>query len=84
MMIRLMESIANDLIQSLLPAGFVTVGDEVRVEQKAPALSRTKVRAKSKLLEADGRKLLSDVCVMQDDKVIGEGLHLRTIVKVAG
>ena len=84
MMIGLMESIVNDLIRSLLPVGFGTVDDQVRVEQKSPALSGTNVTAKSKLLEADGRKLLSDVCVVQDDKVIGEGVHRRIIIKVAG
>lgn len=84
MMISLMESVANDLIRSLLPAGFVTVGYEVSVKHKAPAFSGTRVTAKSKLLEADRTKLLFEVCVMQEDKVIGEGLHRRTIIKVAG
>jgi len=84
MMFNLMESVASDLIQPLLPAGFVTVGYEVSVKHKAPTLSGTKVTARSKLLEADGRKLLFEVCVMQEDKVIGEGFHRRTIIKVAG
>jgi predicted thioesterase len=42
----------------------VTVGDEVSVKHKAPALGGTKVTAKSKRLEADGRKRLFEVCVM--------------------
>jgi predicted thioesterase len=83
-MISLMESVANDLIRSLLPAGCVTLGHEVSVKHKATAFSGTKVTAKSKLLEADRTKLLFEVCVMQEDKVIEEGLHRRTIIKVAG
>lgn len=83
-MISLMESVGNDLIQPLLPAGFVTVGYEVSVKHNAPALSGTKVTAKSKLLEADGRKVLFEVCVMQGDKVVGEGLRRMTIIKVVG
>ena len=79
-----MEPVANDLIQPLLRAGLVTIGDEVSVKHKAPALSRTKERTKSKLFEADGRKLLFEVCVIQGDKVIGEGLHRRPLIKVAG
>jgi predicted thioesterase len=31
-----------------------------------------------------GARLLFEVCVMQENKVIGEGLHQRTILKVAG
>jgi predicted thioesterase len=67
MMISLMESVANNLIQPLLPAGFVTVGYEVSVKHKSPALSGTKGTAKSERLEADGRKLLFEMCVMQED-----------------
>ena len=83
-MISLMESGANDLIQPLLPAGFVTVGCEVSVKHEAPALSETKVMPKTQLLEADGRKLLFKGCVMHGDNVIGEGLHWRIIIKVTG
>jgi predicted thioesterase len=43
-----------------------------------------KVTAKSKRLEADGRKLLFEVCVMQEDRVIGKGLRRRTILKGTG
>ena len=66
-----MEPVVNDLIQPLLPAGLATIGDEVSVKHKAPALRRTKVTAKNKRFEVDGRKLLFEVCVMQGDKVIG-------------
>jgi len=71
-----MESMANDLIHSFLPAGFGTVDDQVRVEQKSPALSGTKARAKS--------KLLFEVCIMQDDKEIGQRLHRRIIHRGTG
>jgi predicted thioesterase len=58
MMIRLMESIANDLIQPWLSAGLARVGCEVSVKHKAPALGGTKLTAKSKRLEADGGQAL--------------------------
>ena len=84
MTISLMEPVANDRIQPWIPAGFVTVGYEVSVKHKSPALSGTKVTAKRKQLEADGRKLLIEVCAMQEDKVIGEGFPQGTIVKGTG
>jgi hypothetical protein len=39
------------------------------------SLSGTKLTAKSKGLKADRCILLVEVCVMQEDKVIGEGLQ---------
>jgi predicted thioesterase len=36
------------------------------------------------LLKADGRKLLFEMCVMQEDKVVEEGLHRKTIIQGAG
>ncbi|HYA94338.1 MAG TPA: hypothetical protein VEK32_22860 [Thermodesulfobacteriota bacterium] len=37
-----------------------------------------------KLLKADGRKPLFEMCVTQEDKVIEEGLHRKTIIQGAG
>ena len=84
MMISLMEVVANDLVQPLLPPGFVTVGYEVHVKHKAPARLGAHVTVAAKLVEADGRKLLFEVRLLQAEKVIGEGLHRRTIIKAAG
>ena len=83
MMISLMEGLAMQLIHPLLPAGFTTVGHEVHVKHKAPALIASRIKVLCRLLEADGRKLLFEVRVMQAEKVIGEGLHRRTIVPVS-
>jgi hypothetical protein len=35
-------------------------------------------------LKGDRGKLLFEVCIMEEDKVIGEELHQRTHIKVAG
>lgn len=37
-----------------------------------------------KLLKADGRKPLFEICVTQEDKVIEEGLHRKTIIQGGG
>jgi fluoroacetyl-CoA thioesterase len=80
MMISLMERVCKDLVQPLLPSGFITVGYEVHVKHKAAAPLGTEVNVSCKLLEADGRKLLFEVRVTVGDKIIGEGTHRRTIV----
>ena len=82
MMIGMMENLAWDLTQGLLPPGFTTVGYEVNVKHKAPATLGTSVTVWTRLLEADGRKLLFEVRISHGDKVIGEGLHRRTIIQI--
>jgi predicted thioesterase len=80
MMISLMEGVCKDLVQGLLPPGFITVGYEVHVKHKAAAAIGSQVTVWCKVLEADGRRLLFEVRVMEGDRVIGEGQHRRTII----
>ncbi|MEE8349847.1 MAG: thioesterase family protein [Acidobacteriota bacterium] len=82
MMIRFMELNSADLIRPLLPAGLASVGYEVYVRHKAPAFLGAEITVWTKLLEADGRKLLFEVRVSEGEKLIGEGTHRRTIVPV--
>jgi fluoroacetyl-CoA thioesterase len=80
MMISLMELVCKDLVQGLLPPGFITVGYEVNVKHKTAVQLGTEINVWCKLLEADGRKLLFEVRVSAGDKIVGEGFHRRTIV----
>jgi predicted thioesterase len=80
MMISLMEGVAKDLIESLLPPGFITVGYEVHIRHKAAVALGAQVKSWCKLLEVNGRKLLFEVRVTEGEKVIGEGEHRRTII----
>ena len=84
MMIGLMEIVSKDLVQPFLPPGYTTVGFEVNIKHKAPAFIGSQIAVRSKVLEADGRKLLFEVRVTEGEKVIGEGLHRRTIIQVSG
>ena len=84
MMIGLMEMVAKDLVQPLLPDGYTTVGYEVHIKHKAPAFLGSHIKVWCKVLEADVRKLLFEVRVTEGEKVIGEGLHRRTIIQVSG
>jgi fluoroacetyl-CoA thioesterase len=80
MMINLMEGVCKDLADKLLPQGYITVGYEVHVKHKAAAPVGTPIKAWCEILEVDGRKILFNVRVTAEDKVIGEGLHRRTII----
>jgi fluoroacetyl-CoA thioesterase len=84
MMIELMEVVSKDMVQALLPDGFITVGYEVHIKHKAAAPVGAEVKAWAHLTEVDGRKLLFEVKVTMDEKIIGEGLHRRTIIPYSG
>ncbi len=83
MMIAWMEVTSVNLVRPCLPDGFATVGYEVQVKHKAPALLGSELTVSSKLLEANGRKLLFEVSVTEGEKIIGKGLHRRTIVPMS-
>jgi fluoroacetyl-CoA thioesterase len=80
MMISLMEAVCKDLVQGLLPLGYITVGYEVHVKHKAAAPVGTKVKVGCEILEVDGRKILFSVRVTAGGAIIGEGQHRRTII----
>lgn len=80
MMISLMEGVCKDLVQDLLPPGFITVGYEVHVKHRAPAPIGAQVKVGCKLLDVDGRRLLFEVRVTEGERVIGDGEHRRTII----
>jgi len=82
MMIGLMEIVCKDMVQPLLPPGYTTVGYEVHIKHKAAAPIGAQLKVWGKVLEAEGRKLLFEVRVTEGEKIIGEGLHRRTIVPV--
>ena len=83
MMIELMEIVCKEMVQPLLPTGYTTVGYEVHVKHKAAAFVGAQLRVWGKVLEAEGRKLLFEVRVTEGEKIIGEGLHRRTIVLIS-
>jgi fluoroacetyl-CoA thioesterase len=80
MMIDMMETVCEQLIHSLTPSEFTSVGYEVNIKHKAPAFLGSQVKVWCEVQEVAGRKILLKVRVTQEDKVIGEGLHRRTIV----
>lgn len=84
MMISLMEKVAMNLAQEHLPSGFTTVGYEVSVRHKAPAGIGAALTIWCRLVEVDGRKLLFEVRATEGEKIVGEGLHRRTIIQVIG
>ncbi|KAF1085811.1 Fluoroacetyl-CoA thioesterase [Sporotomaculum syntrophicum] len=80
-MIGLMEKAALSSVDPLLPEGYSTVGIKVNVEHVAATPIGGNVRAHSKLMEIDGRRLVFDVQAYDDIRLVGQGIHERFIVQ---
>lgn len=81
-MIGLMENSALMAVDEHLGEGYATVGIHVDIKHLAATPVRMKVKAISKLVKIDGKKLLFEVEAYDEEKKIGEGRHTRYIIKI--
>jgi fluoroacetyl-CoA thioesterase len=79
-MIALMEQTAIESVSQLVPEGFITVGTEVSVKHFKATLPGKVVSCNSKLMLAEGSKLVFDVSASDESGLIGKGTHTRYIV----
>ena len=79
-MIALMEKAALESVQPHLEEGLGTVGIRLEVSHLAATPLGMIVRAESELVEINKRMLTFKVAAYCGDKLIGEGIHKRSIV----
>ena len=79
-MIALMENAAMLAVDQTLPPEQTTVGAHIDVSHLRPTPVGAEVIATAELTAVDDRRLTFHVVAMQDDRVIGEGTHVRFIV----
>jgi fluoroacetyl-CoA thioesterase len=82
MMILHMEMASGAAIASHLPAGFVSVGMDVKVRHLAATPVGREVRAISRVIQIDSRSVVFEVEAWDGDRRIGDGTHRRGIVNV--
>ena len=82
MMILHMEMASGDAIASHLPAGFVSVGMDVKVRHLAATPVGRVVRAISRIIQIDSKSVVFEVEAWDGDRKIGDGTHRRGIVNV--
>lgn len=80
-MMALMENAAMLAVASELEDGETTVGGHIESSHLRPTSVGTEVAATATLEKIDGRKLYFKIVVRQGETIIGEGTHLRFIVK---
>lgn len=79
-MIALMEQAAMESVAHLLPDTHVTVGTEVSVRHLKATLPGKVVKCNSRLIQAEGMKLVFEVTASDESGLIGKGTHTRYIV----
>lgn len=82
-MIALMEKAAVECVQGRLPEGCTTVGGHIDVRHLKPTIVGERVRAEAVLEAVEGKKLKYTVRAWAGEVLIGEGKHLRFIVRRA-
>ena len=79
-LVAFMEQTAHTSIGHLLPEGSTSVGAEINVKHLKATLLGMQVRCHSKLVEADGRRLVFHIEAYDEVGKIGEAVHIRYIV----
>jgi predicted thioesterase len=79
-MIALMETTALESIEHHLPDGFTTVGTEVCVKHIHASDVGSALHCESRLNEINGRKLVFEVSVWDEELLVGHGTHTRFVV----
>jgi predicted thioesterase len=81
-MILHMEMASGAAIAPHLPAGFVSVGMDVKVRHLAATPVGREVRAISRVIQIDSRSVVFEIEAWDGDRKIGDGTHRRGIVNV--
>jgi predicted thioesterase len=82
MMILHMEVASGSAIARHLPAGFVSVGMDVKIRHLAATPVGHTVRATARVLEIDRKSVVFEVEAWDGDRKIGDGTHRRGVVNV--
>ena len=82
-MIYLMEVAASNAIQSLLPAGWTSVGTEVNVKHLAATPVARTVTATAKVDSVSDRLVTFSVAAHDGAELIGTGTHIRAAIDLA-
>ena len=80
-MIALMENAAMEAVAASLDADETTVGSEINVRHLHPSIVGATIEIIAILIEIEGRKLKFEVKARDGENVIGEGYHIRYVVK---
>ncbi len=79
-LVALMEQAAVVALEGRLPAGRTSVGVRIDVRHLAATPVGMRVRARARLTEVDGRRLVFNVEAWDEVEKVGEAVHERVVV----
>ena len=79
-MMALMENTAMLAVGEHLPKGCTTVGGHIESSHLRPSKAGDIVTAVAEVTKVDGKKIFFKVAAYSEEKLLGEGTHLRFIV----
>jgi predicted thioesterase len=82
-MINVMEAASLDAIESLLPAGYQSLGTHLDVKHYAATPVGMRLRATAEVIKVDGRNVELRVEAFDEKERVGDGTHIRVVVNVA-
>ena len=80
-MIALMENAAMNAVAPYVPEGSTTVGGSISSTHLRPSIYGKTVKATAVVEKVEGKKITFKISAQDDDQLIGEGSHIRFIVK---
>ena len=80
-LIALMENAAMLAVAPALAPGETTVGGQISVSHLKPSAVGAEVSATAVLTQVEGRKLTFTLSAAEGEKRIGEGTHIRFVVR---
>lgn len=79
-MIAFMEHTAYKSIEEFLPEGYSSVGMEINMQHLIATLPGKEVKAISKVVEVDGRKVTFEIKVFENEELAGTATHKRFVI----
>jgi len=79
-MIAFMETTALHSISSFLTETLTSVGTEVNIKHLRASPVGRDLRCESKVIEVNGKKIVFEVAVFDEDVLVGHGTHTRYVV----
>jgi len=83
MMVLMMENAALNAIRPFLGQGESAVGTVVNIRHLAATPVGMRVRAEAEVVAVEGRKIAFNVRAYDEQELIGEGTHERSVIDLA-
>ncbi len=81
-LIGLIERTAAKVVDAYLEPGLITVGTAVNVTHSAPVPMWMEVACRVRLVKIDGRRIVFDVEILDEEGIISEGTYQKHIIDI--